>query len=313
VSEHAPGITDATDPVRATRHIVASDPGRGPLDRLPSPQPGAVPAFAVDCVPITCSPWPLLAELDLVQPRLEHDAEVDLRRTRVRALDGRDVRMAVARLVVAEARGMRTLLQFIALLVLAGCSGTGASDPSRLDRIAAEYERGNIDAAIDELNGYVIEYTRDDLAWTILGNAYEDSDRIDEAQSAYDRALEINPHRFEAITGTGILHRKRGEYEQAMKAYQRALAIDPNYAQAYSSMTVIALKQYEDSMALEYAGRGYELDKTDPTTAANLAVAYHYNGDTENRDRMTRIAEQLGYANVDALRRIYSGELTVRD
>jgi len=59
--------------------------------------------------------------------------------------------------------------------------------------------------------------------------------------------------------------------------------------------------------------RATTLDKSDPVIAANLAVACHYNNDTENRDKFTRIAEQLGYKNLDALQQIYSGELTVRD
>jgi tetratricopeptide (TPR) repeat protein len=207
---------------------------------------------------------------------------------------------------------MRTIATFIVLSLLVGCGSSG-TDRSRLDRIASEYERGNPAAAIDELNDYLAAYPGDDLAWTILGHAHEDMDSLDEAQVAYDNALEINPRRFEAITGKGILHRKRGEYELAMEAYRAALAIDPDYAQAYSSMAIIALKQYEDADALEYARRGYELDNTDPVIAANLAVAYHYNGEFDDRDRMARIAEQLGYANLDALRQVFAGEVTVRE
>ena len=63
----------------------------------------------------------------------------------------------------------------------------------------------------------------------------------------------------------------------------------------------------------KYAKKAYDLDKGAPRIAANLAVAYHYVGDMENRDRFTRIAEQLGYDKVDTLEQIYSGELTLRD
>ena len=207
---------------------------------------------------------------------------------------------------------IRYLAILIVLAWLAGC-GDSTSNKSRLDRIAAQYQRGNTAAAIKDLNDYLGTYPADDLAWTILGNAYKDHEQLDEAEAAYEKALEINPRRFEALTGKGILHRKRGEYAQAMSAYESALAIDSNYAQAYSSMTVIALKTHEDNRALEYAKRGYELDETDPVIAANLAVAYHYNDDVENRDRLTRRAEELGYPKIDILQRIYSGEMTVRD
>jgi hypothetical protein len=78
-------------------------------------------------------------------------------------------------------------------------------------------------------------------------------------------------------------------------------------------MTTIALKQKQDKKALEFAKKGYELDKTDPVIAANLAIAYHYNNDKVNRDKLTQTAKELGYAKVDTLLKIYSGELTVRD
>jgi len=206
---------------------------------------------------------------------------------------------------------MRCQLPLLLLLCIAGCDNGG--NRAQLDRIAEVYDRGDTKTAIRQLDAYLKKYPRDDLAWTILGNAHEDEDNDEKAQSAYDKALDINPKRFEAITGLGVLHRKRGDYDAAMQAYQRALQIDPNYAQAYSSMTVIALKRQQDAQALEYASKGYELDNTDAVIAANLAVAYHYNGDFANRDKLTEIAENLGYARVDTLQQIYDGEISIRD
>ncbi|MBW3599649.1 MAG: tetratricopeptide repeat protein [Planctomycetes bacterium] len=202
------------------------------------------------------------------------------------------------------------------LLLFTGCEGPsniGKKDRLRLDRIATIYEEGDTARAIIELENYLSTFPGDELAWTILGHAYQDNGRIDEAQTAYESALAIDPKQFQAITGLGIVHRKRGNYDAAMEAYERALEVDESYAQAYSSMTTIALIRREDQKALEYARKGYDLDKTHPVIAANLAIAYHYNDDSVNRDKFTRIAERLGYANVAILHQIYSGQMTVRD
>ena len=211
-------------------------------------------------------------------------------------------------------------MQYIALgltlLSLAGfqeAKTTAEQDRPRLDKIAAVYTGGKTEEAITQLKEYLESFARDDLAWTILGHAYKDLGRMDEAQASYESALNVNSRQFQAITGQGIVHRTRGEYDKAMKAYERAVEIDPKYAQAYSSMTTIALKQKQDKKALEFAKKGYELDKTDPVIAANLAIAYHYNNDKVNRDKLTQTAKELGYAKVDTLLKIYSGELTVRD
>lgn len=204
-----------------------------------------------------------------------------------------------------------TLVVLLVVACMAAC-GDATRDASRLRAIAKVSEGGDAKSAIRQLAPYLEQYPRDDVAWTVLGNAHEDIDQDDQAKVAYDRALQINPRRHQAVGGLGILHRKRGEDDAAMQAYRRALAIEPGYGPAYSSMAVIAVRQNRDAEALEYARKGYDLDQTDPVAAANLAVAYHYNGDTANRDRLTSRALQLGYPKGDQLRKIYDGTLTLR-
>jgi Tfp pilus assembly protein PilF len=207
------------------------------------------------------------------------------------------------------------MLVLAILLLLVGCGDTSpvGRTSSELDAIATIYEQGQPRAAIEKLNEYLKSKPSDDLAWTILGNAYETLDQNGNAEAAYKKALEINPNRFQAIASMGILRRKQGNYDKALAYYERALAINPTYAQAYSSMTVIALKQREDRKALAYAKKAYDLDKTDPVIVANLAVAYHYNGMPELRDKSTEEARRLGYTKIDRLEKLYSGELTIRD
>lgn len=210
-----------------------------------------------------------------------------------------------------------TRLGFVVmLLVFTGCNSTlftAKEDLGRLNQIAEIFLQGDTEKAIVEMEDYLNSFPNDDQAWTILGNMYEEEDRIDEAQAAFESALKLNPRKFEALTGLGILHRHRGDYDEAMKAYESALKIDGTYAQAYTSMVTIALKRNEDLKALEYARKAYDLENTNPAIAANLAIAYHYNNDPENRDALTRVAEQLGYDKIEVLYQIYSGELTVRD
>ena len=168
-------------------------------------------------------------------------------------------------------------------------------------------------AAARGLEEYLESKPRDDLAWTILGHVYGDLDEDDEAATAYERALVINPRRVEALTAVGVLRSRERRYDEALVLYDSALAIDPQYAQAYSSIAVVALKRGDDVTALNYGRKAFALDSTDAVIAANLALAYHYNDMLPMRDHMTRVAERLGYANVDALNRFYRGEATVRD
>ena len=181
-----------------------------------------------------------------------------------------------------------------------------------LDKLALLRSSNPADAARG-LERYVESKPRDDLAWTILGHTYIDLDEHDKAAASYERALELNPKRVEAITAMGVLRSGERRYDEALAFYDRALTIDPNYAQAYSSIAVIALNRGDDVKALNYTRKAFALDSTDAVIAANLALAYHYNDMRPMRDHMTKVAQRLGYRNIDRLRRFYTGELTVRD
>lgn len=186
-------------------------------------------------------------------------------------------------------------------------------DEPRLERIAGDYENGEFEKTAVALRSYVKDHPRDTLAWTILGNVLEDLDQDEESSKAYESVIAIDARNYQAISGLGILYRKRSEYAKAMEQYRKAVAIEPKYAQAYSSMVIIALKQKNDRDALKYAEKAYQLDKTDPGIAANLAIAHHYNGHAAQRDRFTTIAKTLGYKQTETLKKIYSGDMTVRD
>ncbi|MGI8979697.1 MAG: tetratricopeptide repeat protein [Pirellulaceae bacterium] len=194
-----------------------------------------------------------------------------------------------------------------------GCSKTRGTSRAKLDSIAQVYEHGDTETAAEQLQEYLKSYPRDDLAWTILGNAYEDMDQDTTAETAYAKAIEINPKRYEAISGMGILCRKKREYDRAGEYYKRAIAIDPKYAQAYSSMSMVLIKQKNYKEALRYAQQAYDLERTDPDIVANLAAVCRYNGMTVQRDKLTQDAERLGYKKCDTLRKIYRGEMTLED
>jgi hypothetical protein len=70
----------------------------------------------------------------------------------------------------------------VALVVaaIAAC-GDAAGNPLRLGKIAKVYEGGDAQGAVPQLTAYLERHPRDDLAWTILGNAQEDLGQDDEA------------------------------------------------------------------------------------------------------------------------------------
>ncbi|HYO64688.1 MAG TPA: tetratricopeptide repeat protein [Archangium sp.] len=207
------------------------------------------------------------------------------------------------------------LLALVCFLLIAACDSRSANKETKkpVEEISDVYRSGNVADAEKRLRAHLQAQPRDDLAWTLLGHVLLDLNRPAEAEAAYAKALEIEPRRIEAITGQGRIFRMHKEYEQAMAAYQRATAIDPSYAQAWSSMMVVSLKRGLYDEAIAHGEKAWSLDKNDPTIAANLAIAYHYAGNTKKRDELTQVAQKLGFKGMDWLDKVYTGQIEVRD
>jgi len=210
---------------------------------------------------------------------------------------------------------MRTL-QFIfyllTVILFIGCNSDLSKRMEILD-IDKKWKNGNLIEAKEEINNYLNKNPNNEIGWTLLGHIESDSNKDSLALIAYKKALQLDPKTVEAITGLGILFRKKGNYNKAANYYYQAIKIDPNYAEAYSSLVVINLKKKNFKEAVRVGLKSYELDKENGTIAANLSVSYHYINDTIKRNKYFDIAKKNKYHNLESLRELFKGEYTIFD
>lgn len=195
---------------------------------------------------------------------------------------------------------------------------SGCTDPELEKKLAIVemdnlFKAGEFEKAKEQLEQYLPENADNEYAWTLMGHIYTELDNESLAYSSYNKALKINNETVEALTGLGILARKKGDYDEAAKYYNQAIKIKPSYAQAYSSMVVVELKRNNFDQAVEMGQKGFDLDPEDPIIIANLSIAYHYQGDTINRDKYYDLAAEIGYSSIDILPQIFDGTLTILD
>lgn len=175
--------------------------------------------------------------------------------------------------------------------------------------IDENYKNGNIELAKVQIEDYLSKNKDNEFAWTIKGHIYSDFYDFQTAEESYNQALLINPETVEAITGLGIISRLQENYEEAEKYYLKAIKIDPKYAYAYSSLVAVMLQSKNYKKAVEYGQKGFDLEKNDAVIAANLAVAYHFYGDDDNKMKYLTIAKDLGYDNIEDLQNIFDGSI----
>ncbi len=131
-----------------------------------------------------------------------------------------------------------------------------------------------------------------DVAYNNKGTALNNLKRHEEALDAYNRAIELDPiHALTYHNKGNTLDDIRCD-EEALDAYNRAIELDPTYAASYTNKgnTLHSLRRYEEALAA--CNRAIELDPTDVTAYSNKgAVLYGLKRYEEALDACNRAIE----------------------
>ncbi len=197
-------------------------------------------------------------------------------------------------------------------MVFISCVGD-VSKKMDILQIDKDFRNGKLDESKEAIDKLLMEEQKNEYVWTMAGHIYSNLDKDSLAGVYYNKAISINANTEEAMTGLGILARKEENYPKAVDYYQKAIKINPQYAQAYSSLVSIHLLQREFKDAVDVGEKAFHLDKADPVIMANLSVAYHYYGDTIQRNKYYKLAKNNGYRNLESLQGIFEDELSLFD
>jgi len=89
--------------------------------------------------------------------------------------------------------------------------------------------------------------------WDLVGNAYLELNRLDDAQKALEKAIEINPTYSLAYYDLGVvLSRIKGRENDALKLFRHAIALDPDEAHSYYAISCLYALQNRKKSALNY-------------------------------------------------------------
>lgn len=77
------------------------------------------------------------------------------------------------------------------------------------------------------------------LGWYNLALAFDRLDRIEEAENAYNRALELKPDYGAALNNLGLIWEKTGRLEDALAAYEQAADFDPGNEMARTNIEIV--------------------------------------------------------------------------
>ncbi len=190
------------------------------------------------------------------------------------------------------------------------------------------------DLAIEKLNSAIKENKKFSLAYSLLGDIYQDMKEYEKSANSYEMAAELNPWSFKDYFSLGKVYELMEKFTNAVKAYKQAVEIKPDNFEAnlgvarnayqindYNDALVYGRKAeeinpdavevqkilgeiYETQKDYEQAIRAYkralELDSNDVNSMMSLAVAYLKTGRNEPAKELLTIVIQRRPESSDA-------------
>lgn len=135
----------------------------------------------------------------------------------------------------------------IALAAVAAITAVGASPP-------------NLAKTIEAQRRLTFERPDDAAVFNDLGNLLLLVPQPAEAETAYRRALELDPGRVSALFNLALLLQQRGELREAAQLYQRVLRAEPRHAWAWYQTGAIHEVWKQRTRAVEAYAQAFALD-----------------------------------------------------
>jgi tetratricopeptide (TPR) repeat protein len=193
------------------------------------------------------------------------------------------------------------------LLVSGGCGQEQRSVDLYVDAVMLK-ELNENEMAVEKLNSAIKLNKRFSLAYSMLGEIYQETEDYEKSAASYEKATELNPWSFKDYFNLGRVYQIRKKFTQATKAYvkscelkpgfleahinaarsyyeirdynsaliygERAERIDPNVGEVQKMLGDIYESQKDYNQAIAFYKRAMEIDSNNPEIMTSLAVAY---------------------------------------
>ncbi|MCC6325893.1 MAG: hypothetical protein DCC43_04360 [Candidatus Brocadia sp.] len=152
-----------------------------------------------------------------------------------------------------------------------------------LNRSITQKEKGNIQAALQDVNRAIELHGNDAVAYSNRGVMYEKMHENDRALDDYNKAIALNPDYAPVYYNRGSLYASREIFDKAIMDYSKAIALDPNSALSYYNRGVafrmigrrdLSIGDFNSAISLDpefalaYAQRGLAYAESDEPAKA---------------------------------------------
>jgi tetratricopeptide (TPR) repeat protein len=112
----------------------------------------------------------------------------------------------------------------------------------------------------------------------LLGRAFFEVKKVDEAVGFYRAALAVRPESAVAHNNLGVALDEKGQLDEAIREYHKAIDLDPKYASPHTNLGVALKGKGQLDQAIGKCHKAIELNPKDARAHNNLGVALHEKG-----------------------------------
>jgi tetratricopeptide (TPR) repeat protein len=123
-----------------------------------------------------------------------------------------------------------------------------------------------------------------------LGNEKAQKGDSTSAESLYSRAIELNPHFYQAYFSLGLVHFKAGDAGAALADFEQTVRMAPDFAQAFLQRGLAREQLGNPTEAREDFARAAKMDPRDPAALYHCARTLESDDDEDTVMRLYRDA-----------------------
>ena len=87
--------------------------------------------------------------------------------------------------------------------------------------------------------------------WSKIAFQLEKAGNYEQAKEYYQKAVDLDPNKYEAYTNLGLIYVREGEYVKAIKCYQKTIELIPDDWRCYYNLGVVYNNMGDEENALK--------------------------------------------------------------
>jgi tetratricopeptide (TPR) repeat protein len=177
---------------------------------------------------------------------------------------------------LAESLGQTGEWEAVRTLYAERLAADPADDDLRLRQIQALREAGKTSEALEVVRALLSKDGKNAAAFNALGLVYYRMNKLPLAESAFRRAVELDPKSKAAAVvwnNIGLVALARANDQQAFQAFEKAIALDEDHREARLNQATVYLDCGDYKRAERELKKAIELDGDDPDAHVALGVA----------------------------------------